>query len=123
MINYGDCYKNGNGTKQDFKKAYRVYTQAAHLGNPYAYANLGYLSQAGQGTKKDIVEAAFWFTLSSRDGNEDAQRSSSLKSPPSSRTTRSKIWRSASMNGPAGASGDFAGAANYKACCVPHCRT
>ena len=74
MVNYANCYKEGVGTEQDFKKAYRLYTQAAQLGNAAAYSNLGYLSLAGQGVKKDLVEAAFWFTLSSRDGNEDAQK-------------------------------------------------
>ena len=52
MVNYANCYKEGVGTDQDFKKAYRLYTQAAHLGSAAAYVNLGYLSQAGQGDQE-----------------------------------------------------------------------
>lgn len=74
MINYANSYKDGVGTQQDFKKAYAVYHQSAQLGNPYAFVNLGFLSAEGKGVEKNLSEAAFWFTLASRDGNEEGQK-------------------------------------------------
>ncbi|MBA3446079.1 MAG: caspase family protein [Pseudaminobacter sp.] len=74
MVNYANSFRKGVGTDQNFKKAYRLYMQAANLGATPAFVNLGVLSAEGKGTEKDLSEAAFWFTLASRDGNEEAQK-------------------------------------------------
>jgi hypothetical protein len=54
------AFYNGQGVKQDYATAFRLFTIAAEHGNPVAQHNLASMYDLGQGTPKDSVAAASW---------------------------------------------------------------
>lgn len=54
----GWCYDEGCGVKQDHKKAFESYREAAELGHTTARYNLGLCYRFGKGTEKDEKKAA-----------------------------------------------------------------
>ena len=62
------CYKNGQGVKQDFKKAFNLFLEAAYAGNYVAEFNVGLAYAEGKGVPKDTREAKKWFLLSADKG-------------------------------------------------------
>ncbi|MDK2070534.1 tetratricopeptide repeat protein, partial [Aliarcobacter butzleri] len=59
--NIGFLYGNGQGVKQDFKKAKEWYEKAAAQGDVQAQYNIGFLYGNGQGVKQDKRIAKQWF--------------------------------------------------------------
>uniref|UniRef100_A0A914YTL6 Beta-lactamase n=1 Tax=Panagrolaimus superbus TaxID=310955 RepID=A0A914YTL6_9BILA len=57
----GHQFLNGNGERQDFKKAAEFYAKAANMGYPEGMYNLGQLYYEGNGVKRDYKEAMKWF--------------------------------------------------------------
>nr|WP_298096148.1 caspase family protein [uncultured Shinella sp.] len=72
MVNLATLYMQGTGLKQDNTIARDIFLRAARLGAVAAYINLGNIYNEGKGVKPDPMEAAFWYTLASREGREDA---------------------------------------------------
>ena len=58
--------------KQDFKKAYDLFTKAAMQNFAEAQFNLGVMEAKGEGKEVDIAKAYSWFTLSRDNGNTKA---------------------------------------------------
>ena len=59
-------------SQADANEAVRWYLQAAIQGHAGAQNNLGALYTTGQGLPKDLVQAYFWFSVASENGNKDA---------------------------------------------------
>lgn len=57
MNNLGLMYKNGEGVKQEYKKAISLLKQSSNLNNKYALSNLAYMHLFGQGTEKNPNKA------------------------------------------------------------------
>ncbi len=73
MVNLASLYMKGTGVKKDNVIARDLFSRAARLGAVAAYINLGNIYAEGKGgIKADPMEAAFWYTLASREGREEA---------------------------------------------------
>ncbi|WEZ85878.1 caspase family protein (plasmid) [Rhizobium sp. 32-5/1] len=73
MVNLATLYMKGTGVKKDNVVARDLFSRAARLGAVAAYINLGNIYAEGKsGIKADPMEAAFWYTLASREGREEA---------------------------------------------------
>ncbi|GES98810.1 kinase-like domain-containing protein [Rhizophagus clarus] len=77
----GYCYENGIGTHINKRKAFELYQRAfklnqkmANLGNSLAQYNLALMYENGDGIKKDLDLATYWYEKSAERGNQDAQR-------------------------------------------------
>ena len=57
LADLADLYYNGIGTKQNYKKAYKYYQQAAQKGDAYAAYSQAFMQMYGQGVKKDPQQA------------------------------------------------------------------
>ena len=68
----GTKYLQGIVVKKDLKKAFKLLTKAAELGNDYAMANLGAMYRNGEGVKKDLNKAFEFFTKAAELGNDYA---------------------------------------------------
>lgn len=66
----GDCYSDGKGVVQDYKKAIEMWKKA---GTPYAQNEIGNCYRDGKGVVQNADEAAKWYTLSSNGGNKEAK--------------------------------------------------
>ncbi len=65
LNNLGYAYAVGRlGLPKDYAKAIDLYRKAADLGNGLAMSNVGWCYEAGQGVKKDEVEAVRWYKKS-----------------------------------------------------------
>ena len=69
----GLMYLEGQGVKQDYLEASRLFKLSADQGNSNAQNNLGNLYYDGHGVKQDYQEAARLFKLSADQGNASAQ--------------------------------------------------
>lgn len=65
-------YKDGLGTKQDFKKAYQGFLQAAELGDPQSIYSKGYMLYKGLGCTQDYAQAAILFEHGARKGRDNS---------------------------------------------------
>ena len=59
----GVMYHNGQGTKQDSKKAATLYSDAASQGMIQAINQLGIMCSKGDGVPKDLVSSYAWFNI------------------------------------------------------------
>ena len=66
------CYQ-GQGVKQDFGEAVRLYRKAADRGDADAQFNLGTMYDQGEGVKQDFGEAARLFREAADQGDANAQ--------------------------------------------------
>jgi TPR repeat protein len=64
----------GQGTVQDFAKAFILFKKAAKLGHIGAQNNVGFLYFNGQSVPQDFIRAYVWFSLSAAAGYQDAAR-------------------------------------------------
>jgi len=72
-MNYvGYLYDNGQGAKQDYRKAKEWYDKAASAGNAEAINNLGYLYDQGRGVKQDYQQARQLYEKAASSGNASA---------------------------------------------------
>ncbi len=69
----GNCYYNGDGVEQDYKKAAYWYGKSAESGNAIPEYNLGLLYEYGDGVEQDSAKAAEWYRKSAEQGYERAQ--------------------------------------------------
>lgn len=78
MNNLGVMYDNGIGVTKDTDKAFKLYRMAYDSSdNPskegcFMY-NIGMCYKLGHGTKKNLEEAKYWFSLSVKAGYKDAE--------------------------------------------------
>jgi TPR repeat protein len=63
-------------TKQDYKKAYRVYYKLAKIGDHYSQDRIATMYANGHGKKLDMEEAYAWSVLAAEGGNEDFAKKS-----------------------------------------------
>ncbi len=70
----GLCYYFGEGTKQDYKKAFKWFEIVSKKGHKNAQCYLGVCYYLGDGIKKDYKKAVEWYEKSAEQGDEDAQR-------------------------------------------------
>lgn len=61
MYQYGACFEQGWGVKQDFDQAYTWYKKAADQGQQNAYGALGGLYRLGHGVPLDPQQSFQWF--------------------------------------------------------------
>ena len=73
LISLAIAYYEGNGIKQDYKRAIECYKKAAGFGHEIAQCDLAYMYKMGQGTPKDMKQAVYWYTKSAELGFGDAQ--------------------------------------------------
>ncbi|CAB5366780.1 unnamed protein product [Rhizophagus irregularis] len=73
MYNLAICYKNGNETEKNLKKAFNWYHKAAENGDKEAQFNLGACYEEGIGIEKDEVKASYWYQKAAQQGFGDAQ--------------------------------------------------
>jgi TPR repeat protein len=67
------CTKNGQGVKQDYAEAIRLYRKAANQGDAHAQSILGVMNCNGQGVKQDYAEAARLYRKAADQGHANAQ--------------------------------------------------
>ena len=73
QYNLGNMYQDGDGVKQNSKRAVELYTLAADQGDAHSQLNLGYMYKIGDGVTKDIKRAYKLYTLSAEQGHPTAQ--------------------------------------------------
>uniref|UniRef100_U9STP2 HCP-like protein n=1 Tax=Rhizophagus irregularis (strain DAOM 181602 / DAOM 197198 / MUCL 43194) TaxID=747089 RepID=U9STP2_RHIID len=68
-------YSNGIriGTDIDKQKAFELYQESANFGNSSAQYNLALMYENGEGIKKDINQATYWYNKSAEQGDQGAQ--------------------------------------------------
>lgn len=66
-------YYDGNGTRQDFKKAMAWFLKAADRGNVDAQYQVGIMYFNGYGVQKDDITALEFFAMALENGNRVAQ--------------------------------------------------
>ena len=62
---------NGDGLRKDETAGARMFLRAAERGNPIAQNRVARIYAAGRGLPRDLVEAAKWHMLASRQGLPD----------------------------------------------------
>lgn len=65
------CYRYGKGTEQDFRKAFRLYHDAAKRSHPGAMNSLGWCYRNGKGCSQDWGQAIYWYSLAAE--NKDVR--------------------------------------------------
>ena len=65
-------YKNGNGVKKDYAKAFELFSKAAAGGDINALYNLGRCYENGWGVKIDLAKAQEWYRKAAEKGQKDA---------------------------------------------------
>lgn len=70
----GRNYEIGNGVERNSTKAIELYCEAARLGDVEAQYNLGWIYANGHGTAKDDATAAYFFTMSAKQGDRLSER-------------------------------------------------
>ena len=74
QVELGQKYEDGEGVEQDYRLAAEWYRKAAeHVpdlgGTGQGRNRLGLLYMQGLGVPRDYIQAYFWFSLNSREGN------------------------------------------------------
>lgn len=69
----GSYYYGENGFKQDYKKAFYWYNEAAKQSYSDAYCELGNCYSNGEGVTQDLTEAAYWYRKGAEAGDGNAQ--------------------------------------------------
>lgn len=70
---------NGTGIERSEERAARLFTIAAARGNAIAQNRLARIQAAGRGTTQDLVSAAAWHLMASKQGRADPWLDSALK--------------------------------------------
>ena len=71
QFNVGLAYYEGDGVKQDYKKAIQWWKKAAAQGNEDAMYNIGFCYEKGFGVKQDIKQAFEWYRKSATSGRNE----------------------------------------------------
>ena len=74
QFSLGLMYYFGQGTVQDYAKAFVWFKRAAKAGHLGAQNNVGYLYFNGQSVPQDYLRAYVWFSLAAAGGYADAAR-------------------------------------------------
>jgi TPR repeat protein len=74
QIAWGERYEHGEGVKQDYDRAVKLYCAAARRGNVRAQYRLGWMYANGRGVARDDGLAAAWFSLAAEKGDEQSRR-------------------------------------------------
>ncbi len=69
----GDCYLWGEGTSQNYERAYYWHKLSAEQGNTTAQTQMGYLMEKGLGVPKNEKEAVKWYKKAAAQGDTMAQ--------------------------------------------------
>ena len=72
MLNVANCYKNGNGCKQDYKLAFEWYKKAVEHGNTAAIYPLAMCYKNGHGCEQDLKLAFKYFNEIAETGDANA---------------------------------------------------
>ena len=67
-------YDLGRNVEKNDHLAAEWYLKAANNEHNYAQFNIGVLYTNGRGVKQNIIEAYKWFSVSSSNGNENAEK-------------------------------------------------
>ena len=70
MYMLGSFYRNGRGVEADPKTAVRWLRQAAARGNYRAVSDLGEMFEVGEGVKRNLAQAIFWYGLGASAGRK-----------------------------------------------------
>ncbi len=62
----GQCYLNGNGVKQSFDEAFKLFSEASLAQESGAYYYLGYCYEMGYGTIQSDLQAILWYKNSAK---------------------------------------------------------
>lgn len=73
QVRLGNCYAEGRGVEQDWKKAVECYEKAALQGNKEAQCKLGCCYADGSGVEQNVKEAVRWFGKAAKQGFAEAQ--------------------------------------------------
>jgi TPR repeat protein len=73
QYNLGVMYRDGEGVRQDYKKAIEWTEKAAKQGYVSAQYNLGVMYDNGQGVRQDYKKAKEWYEKAANQGDVDAQ--------------------------------------------------
>ena len=65
-------FEHGEGVAQDFSRARQLYCQAAKLGEPRAFLNLGWMYLNGRGVARNDAIAAMWLHKAAASGSSQA---------------------------------------------------
>ncbi|MBE0442436.1 sel1 repeat family protein [Psychrobacter sp. FME13] len=69
----GSLYYSGRGVKEDYDKAFELYTKAAAQGEALAQFNLGEMYYYGDSVSQDYNKAYEWYQKAADQGYQDAQ--------------------------------------------------
>lgn len=69
----GQCYSNGEGTPQDYKKAFVWYSLSAENGDVDGMCCLGYCYKEGYGITIDLSKAKYWLEKAASQGSNEAK--------------------------------------------------
>ena len=69
----GNCYYDGRGVSQDYKKAFKWYLKSANGGCAEGQCSLGYCYENGFGIDKDYKKAFEWYLKSATLGSAMAK--------------------------------------------------
>ena len=75
----GYMYRDGEGVRQDYKKAIEWTEKAAKQGYVSAQYNLGVMYDNGQGVRQDYKKAKEWYEKAANQGDVDAQYNLGIK--------------------------------------------
>lgn len=73
LYTLGLMYDLGQGVKQDYRKAVRLYQKAAEQGHALGQFNLGTMYDLGNGITQSSEQAFYWFQQAAEQGQPDAQ--------------------------------------------------
>jgi TPR repeat protein len=65
-------YEHGEGVKQDYAEALKLYCEAAEQNDARAFTNLGWMYLNGRGVPRDNSIAVLWFRKAAASGNPQA---------------------------------------------------
>jgi uncharacterized protein len=68
----GNCYRYGQGTDQDYTKAFEWYTKSSEQENSLAMCNLGVCCENGHGCDQNKTKAVEWYEKSANLGCSNA---------------------------------------------------
>ena len=69
----GNYYRDGQGVRQDYSKAFYWYQKSANQGDSYGQYGMGYAYSNGRGVRQDYSKALEWFKKSAKQNNEYSQ--------------------------------------------------
>lgn len=73
LVNYANAFRKGTGVEVDYARAFDLYMRAAQLRRRSAYVNLAEMYRKGQGVDVNLTEAAFWYGLAGRAGDDRSE--------------------------------------------------